>query len=191
MRRIWIAAACALALAGCVSVTEAPVGAYAVGTDYSVKLGHAWSDVSQIMTGRPKKVHLLSMDGPALNRLYLSEGLSPGDFLVMPAVKEHPTPTYKAEMSPTEEVEFVADSVSALDYQRVETSGLRPGKFGQNDALRFDIAAKTKEGLDMGGTALVAEKAGKLYVMLYLAPVEHYYAATLPEVERVFGSAGL
>lgn len=181
--------AAALTLAACATVTSAPAGAYTVGTNYQVTLGQEWSDISNIMVGRPKSVHLLSTDGPLLNRLYLSDGLQPGEFLLKPAAKERPTPTYKKGMAPTELVEFVADSVAALDYQRVETSGLRPAKFAGADGLRFDLAAQTKEGLDIAGTAQAAEIDGKLYVVLYLAPKEHYFAAGLPEVEKIFASA--
>lgn len=187
IRAVLIALA-ASALSACVTVTAAPTGAYKVGADYQVNLSHDWSDVSNIMVGRPKSVHLLSVDGPLLNRLYLSEGLIPGDFLVKPASKEQPTPTYRAGMTVREQVEFVADSVGALDYLRAETSNLRPAKFGDVDAVRFDITAKTKDGLDMAGAGEVAQTGGKLYVILYLAPAEHYYAAELSEVEAIFKS---
>ena len=121
--------------------------------------------------------------------LYLTDGLAPGDFLVKPAAKDKPTPTYQKGMSATELVEFVADSVSALDYQKVETSGLRPTRLAGAEGLRFDLKGKTREGLEISGAAALAERGGKLYVILYLAPQEHYFQATLPEVESVMGSA--
>jgi hypothetical protein len=183
------AAAVLLLATACATVTSAPAGAFKVGEGYQVMLGREWSDVSQIMNGRPKNVRLLSVDGPMLNRLYLSDGLAPGEFLVRPTAKEKPTPTYHKGMAPTELVEFVADSVSALDYQRVETTGLRPMKLAGADGLRFDIKAKTREGLEISGAAAVADIGGKLYVVLYLAPQEHYFQATLPEVEAVMTSA--
>jgi hypothetical protein len=182
-----LAASAALALTACVSVTSAPAGPYKVGSA-QVTLGHEWSDISAIMYARPAKVRLLSMDGPLLNRLYVTDGLAPGEFMVKPMAKERPTPTYRSGMSPTELVEFVSDSVAALDYQRVETDNLRPARFGDGDAFRVDLKAKSKEGLDVSATALIAEKAGKLYVVLYIAPTEHYYAAELPEIETVIGS---
>ncbi|PTT11621.1 hypothetical protein, partial [Caulobacter sp. HMWF025] len=144
--------------------------------------------ISAIMFARPAKVRLLSMDGPLLNRLYVTDGLAPGEFMVKPMAKERPTPTYRAGMSPAEQMEFVSDSMGALEYQRVETDNPRPAKFGTADALRFDLKAKTKEGLDISATALVAEHKERLYVVLYIAPTEHYFAAELPEVETVIGS---
>ena len=183
--------AVSLALASCATVTDAPAGAYAVGADYSVTLTRQWSDVSAIMNARPKKVHLLSIDGPLLNRLYLTEGLAPGDFMVKPTAKDKPTPTYRADLSATEVVEFVANSVSALDYQKVETSNLRPQPFAGGDALRFDIKAQSMDGLNISGSALASESHGKLYVILFLAPSEHYYDDGMSEVEKVMHSADL
>jgi len=139
--------------------------------------------------GRPKHVRLLSIDGPLLNRLYIADGLTSGQFLVKPMRKEQPTPTWTTGMSPSEQVEFVADSVSALDYQRVETSELRPVKVGAVDGMRFDISAKTAEGLDISGMAQVAESGGRLYLILYLAPSEHYFGAQKAEVEGIMTSA--
>ncbi len=178
-----------LALAACAAITAAPAGSYQVASGYTVTLGRQWSDLSAAVVGRPKKVKMLSIDGIFLNRLYLVDGLAPDEFMVKAPSKDKPTPTYRTGMSPTELVEFVADSTSALGYQRVETSKLRPASLGGADAIRFDIDAQTPEGLDIAGTAVVAERAGKLYVNLYLAPKEHYYEAYLPEVENIFASA--
>lgn len=178
-------------LAACATVANAPAGPYKVGSGYSVTLGRAWSDISAIMVARPRHVRLLSVDGPLLNRLYLTDGIVAGSFLVKPAAKETPTPTYRAGLSQNELVEFVVDSVAAIGYERPESANLRPAKFGNAEGLRFDLSAKTAEGLDVSGTSLLAESGGKLYVILYVAPTEHYYAATLPEIERVMSSATL
>lgn len=192
MRKRATAAALAVLLVGlsaCVSVTSAPAGAMKLGAG-QVTLGREWSDISQIMPARSKKVRLLSIDGPLLNRLYVTEGLAAGDYMIRAATKEHPTPLVRADMSVSEQIEFVADSVSAMDYQRVETARPRPVKFGQAPGVRFDITALTKEGLEMKGLGAVARGAsGQLYVVLYLAPAEHYFAASLPEAESVIASA--
>lgn len=178
-------------LAGCATVKAADAGAYKVGDGYSVTLGRQWSDISGIMVGRPSNVRLLSLDGPLLNRLYLTDGIAPDGFLVKPTAKETPTPTYRTGLSQTELVEFVVDSIGALDFERPESANLRPAKFGAVDGLRFDVTATTKQGLNVSGTSLVAERGGKLHVILYLAPSEHYYQATLPEVENVMATATL
>lgn len=190
--RIGLALACAiLALAGCATVTDAPAGAYQVGTAYHVTLGRHWSDVSALVGVHQPGVRTLSVDGPLLNRLYLSEGLAPGAALVTSQVKERPTPTFKADLTPTEMIEFVTDSVAALGYVKVESSTPRPGKFGDADGVRFDLSARTQEGLDISGAALTAVRGGKLYVILFLAPSEHYFGDGLPEVEQIMKSAAM
>jgi len=181
-------AAALLLLAGCMTVVDAPVGTYKVGRGHQVSLGRHWADVSAIMLDRSHGVHVLSVDGPLLNRLYLSEGLGAGDSLVKSTVKEKPTPTYKTDFSPTETVEFVADSVAALGYQKVETSHLRPGRFGNEDGLRFDLVAKTTDGLDVSGSAMIAQKGGRLYVILFLAPTEHFFGDAAPEIDAIMNS---
>ncbi|MBA4011156.1 MAG: hypothetical protein C0481_04750 [Phenylobacterium sp.] len=183
-------AAC-LALAACATVTSAPAGAMKVGDAYEVALGREWSDISNIMNGRTKKVRLLSIDGPLLNRLYLSDGLEPGEYLIKPAAKETPTPVIRKDMSASERLEFVADSVVALEYQRVQLVRPRPAKLGQGNGVRFDLTAQTKSGLDVKGTGVISEQGGKTYVLLYLAPAEHYFDANLAEVEAILGSARL
>ncbi|MBI1187771.1 MAG: hypothetical protein GC206_10680 [Alphaproteobacteria bacterium] len=92
-------------------------------------------------------------------------------------------------MTETELVEFVVDSVAALDYLRPEALDLRPEMFGGRDGVRFEIATQTAAGLAIRGTALVARVGDRVHVMLYLAPSEHYYDRLLPDVERVFASA--
>lgn len=179
----------ALLLAACATISATPAGPYAAGEGLSVTLGRAWNDASRAQYGAPRRVRLLTIDGPLLNRLYLTAGLRPGDWMVRPTARERPTPVYRANMSPTELVEFVADSVSALNYQRVETAGLRPSKLGDADAVRFDLKAQAESGLDVSGTAVVAERGGRLYVILYLAPSEHYFGAGQAEVESIMSSA--
>ncbi|MGE5502075.1 MAG: hypothetical protein ACM3W4_09135 [Ignavibacteriales bacterium] len=189
MLRTVAASAALLGLTACATITAAPAGDYKVASGYTVTLGRQWSDMSSAFIGQPKKVRLLSIDGIFLDRLYLVDGLAPGEFIVKAQSKDKPTPVYRSGMSPTELVEFVADSTAALGYERVETSHLRPVSVGGTDGIRFDVAAQTTEGLDIAGTAMVVERGGKLYVNLYLAPKEHYYDAYLPEVEKVFASA--
>lgn len=186
--RLGVVALLGLGLAACATITPVPAGPMAVKSDYAVTLGRMWSDVSIMIPARHKKTRVLSIDGPFLNRLLVSEGLSPGEGLLRTVAKEHPAPVVRAGMSATERMEFVADSVAAMNFRRVETSRPRPAKFGAADAVRFDLSAQTAEGLDIQGTALVAERDGRVFVLLYLAPAEHYFAATLPEVERVMAS---
>jgi hypothetical protein len=177
----------ALALSACETVTLAPAGAYAVGKESGVTLSRSWSDFTPI--SGLKKVRMLSIDGPLLNRLYLSEGLVTGDYIVQPANRrEATTPVYDASMSVTEQVEFVANSVTALAYERVATSGVRPVQVNGQRGVRFDIEAATKEGLVIKGLGQAVKANDRLYVAIYLAPGEHYFAESRGAAEATMDS---
>lgn len=179
----------ALALAGCVSIT-AVNGPYSAAGGYHVTLTRQWSDLTSINPNRPENVRYLSIDGPLLNRLYLAS-LLPGQSLVKHADPHAPRPTYRTDMSDTELVEFVTDCIAAMDYETPATTAIRPQSIGSETGVRFDISARTKEGLNVSGTALVARHGGRLEIMLFLAPSEYYYGSLMPDVERVFSSAQL
>jgi len=176
------------ALPACATIDLVPAGPYVVGRQ-TVTLGRPWSDLSRLSPEGGKGARLPSIDGPLRNRLYIVDGLADGRALVSPTRKDRPTPRWRSDLSPGEQVEFVADSVSAMGYQRVETAGLRPARVGGVEALRFDIAARTAGGLDISGVAQVAESGGRLFLILYLAPTEHYFAAQRPEVDAILDSA--
>lgn len=178
-----------LGLTACTSISKVPAGPVDLGAGRAGTLSRDWADVSALMPQRHKKVRVLTQDGPQLNRLYLAPGLAPGEGLIKGASKERPAPKYHAGMAPTELVEFVTESVAAMGYQRVETARLRPAKFAGGRAIRFDISGLTEAGLKISGTAQVAEANGKLYVVLYLAPSEHYYPSGVPQVESLLNSA--
>lgn len=175
-------------LAGCVAITPVPAGPLALGANRQATLDRNWSDVTALVSPGVKSVRVLSIDGPYLNRLYLVQGLTAGQSLLKAASKERPVPKFQAGMSLTEQVELIADSVSAIGYQRVETQGLRPGRFGPADGVRFEIAAMTDQGLEISGTAEVAVVEGRLYAVIYLAPKEHYFGASLPNIEALLAS---
>ena len=182
-------AASMLALSGCASIT-AVSGPYNAAGGYSVTLGRQWSDITSINPNRPENVRWLSIDGPLLNRLYLAS-LMPGQSLVKPADRNAPRPTFRTDMSDNEMVEFVTDCVAAMGYESPSTTALRPQSLGSENGVRFDIATRTKEGLNVTGSALVARHNGHLEVMLFLAPSEYYYGALAPDVEAIFSSARL
>ncbi|MBX9576094.1 MAG: hypothetical protein K2X07_10695 [Caulobacteraceae bacterium] len=184
VKKLAVAVALATSLSACASITLAPVGAFEVGGGASVQLDRAWNDVSGVWTDRPKKVRLLSLDGPLLNRLYLTEGLIDGDVMVRSPRRESRTPVYASSMSVNEQVEFVAQSLALLGYERVETSGLRPVEVSGVRGARFDVVAQTSGGLQVKGIGQVVRAGEKLYVALYVAPAEHYFDASKGSAEQ-------
>ena len=187
---------CAIALAGsflagCTAISLAPTGPYDVGGGASVGLDQPWNDASAIWVDRPKKVRMLTLDGPALNRLYLTEGLVDGDVLARSPRRESRTPVYASTMTINEQVEFVAQSLSALGYERVETARIRPTEVGGERAARFDITASNTGGLQISGIGQVLRHDGKLYVAVYMAPTEHYFEASRASAENAMQTLAL
>lgn len=181
------AVAALLALSACATIKPVPAGPYSAGA-LQVTVGRTWTDMGRLYDAS-KGVRMLSIDGPVLNRLFVIDGLNAGEFIIRPASKEKPTPTWKAGLTPTEQVEFLTDSLVAMQYHRVETDNLRPIKAGDRAGVRFDITAQTADGLNISGTAQLVEVNDRLYILLYLAPTEHYYEATKAEVDGIMASA--
>jgi hypothetical protein len=177
-----------IALAGCGGAT-AVTGPFKIGSAYNVNLNKTWSTISLFNLNR--EVKYLTIDGPLLNNFYLTEGLAVGRSMVRAPLKSRPMPIVKRDMSETELAEFVVDTVAAFGYEGVASQNLRPAKFGSADAVRFDLTAKTDAGLNILGTAQVAFVSGKVHVMLFLAPGEHFYPTLLGEVDSIFASATL
>lgn len=187
-RRAVLLGALALGAASCAGTSGRVVqGAYDSHRVFNITLGRQWSDLTFMLPNRPPNVKLLSIDGPLLNRLYVA-ALRPGESLLRLPDRDSPRAIYRADMTDSELVEFVIDCVSQ-EYQAPEASALRPQQFAGVPGVRFDLSANTSDGLNMSGTALVAQRGDRLQLLLFLAPSEHYYGALLPEVEAVFGSA--
>ncbi len=179
--------AAALLLPACAAIKLSPAGAYQAGTATTYTLGRSWNDITTVMY-TPKGVRVLTLDGPLLNRLYLTDALTPGSTLVRSVSKERPTPAYRSGSAATELMEFVTDSIGALGYQAPESSAPRRVEVNGRSGLQFDLTMRTADGLEMRGLAQVLEADGRLYVAVYLAPNEHYFQATLPEAQKVLAS---
>jgi hypothetical protein len=186
-RKLFAVIAGSALLAGCATITLAPAGAYDTESAFNVTLTRPWSDMTGALMPRPPGVRLLTMDGPALNQLYLAS-LAPGGVLFRHADRDTPSVIYRADMGDTELVEFVVDSL-ANTFQEPQSSGLRPQSLAGTPGVRFDIGMRTQGGLNMTATGIVARAGDKLSVLLFIAPSEHYYGAFSSEVEAIFASA--
>ncbi len=186
------AAVMALLLGACASgPTLAPKGAFVQGKN-TVALDRDWS---LYPTGMGPKTKMLTLDGPLLNRVYVSDGLDANTPLFISQTKgdtaSNPAPRGKANMSLSEQIEYVATAIGALDYQKVETSAPKPVTVDGAKGVRFDITAKTSEGLNIRGVAQAVSKGGLNYYVVYLAPETHYYAASLVAVRATMDAETL
>ena len=171
--------------------TLAPAGNFTQGSA-SVTLDRNWSAYP---ANSRLKTRMLTIDGTLLNVLYVSDGLTPSDPLFINWAKgdttSRPAPRGKANMSLSEQMEYVATAAGELDLLKVETSNPKPVTIGDAKGVRFGLTAKTSSGLDMRGLAQAVSKKGKTYYIVYLAPAEHYYDATLKNVVATMDSQKL
>jgi hypothetical protein len=184
-----------LALSGCaIKPALAPKGSFAAG-GLRTTLGRDWSDISKLYPMRAKKVSILTIDGTELNLLFVSDGLThENPLMISPSRgdrKNAPAPRGKVGMSLSEQIEFVASSVAALEYQKVETANPHPVTLSGIRGVRFELTAKTRNGLDIKGMAQAVSKGKQTYYVVYLAPAEHYYEASLKDALTVMDTAVL
>jgi hypothetical protein len=177
-----------LMLSACANIRGVPAGPYRVDNSFAVDLGQQWAELPAVLapgfTGK-----LLTIDGPLLNRLQLAGNLAAGKSLVKAPDKEHKVPVYRADMSLSEVTGFVTDSLAAQGLKDVTARGVAPAVIGSEEAVRFQVSARSEEGLEMTGAVLAGKKDGKLNVIIFLAPSEYYYGLRAAEVEHVLSSA--
>lgn len=186
-RGLFVAAAGAALLSGCATISLAKAGAYRVERAFSVTLAQPWSDLTAAVVPRTPGVRNLTRDGRTLNDLYLGS-IAAGGSLFKPADRDTPAVTYRADMSDTELVEFVTDSLATI-YQEPQSTALRPQTLAGDAGIRFDISARRDTGLNITGTALVARQGDKLNLIVFLAPSEHYFGAYAAEIDALMASA--
>lgn len=191
--KVILFSALALALSACASAPVlAPPGAF--GSGQTVQLDRNWSDLSATWQQNNKKVRLLTIDGMLLNRLYVSQGLGAEDPLMIGPQgnrNTHPAPRPAANMSLSEQMEYVGRALTEMGYLRVETKTPRPVTVSGQRGIRFEISMRTTDGLAMSGLAQAVNKNGLNYYIIYLAPSAHYYGVTLPNAVKVMDSAAI
>jgi hypothetical protein len=158
-------------LSACAGINAVSTGKpFDAGDGITVQPQTAWAAQGQVWT----------VDGFALNQLRFTTGIQSGKAL-FGSDGAKGVGTYSSDMLPNDVMDMVASTM------KVGTAALRPAPFGPVMGFRFDISY-LNDGLRMKGTALFAQRQGKLDLILFIAPEEYYFDHTLPAVEQVFGS---
>lgn len=174
----------ALAIGGCTSYTLAKAERQAVGR-YSVQPQIAWNKV------RENNVEVWTLDGPVLQAVRFYDPLKPGDTLIRTAKDQERMPKWRAEMTPDDVMEFVAQSLVVAGASAVETANLAPAQLGSAPGLRFDLQFATTDGVTMKGFVVAAPINDELALVIYTGHEEHYYARYRPAAEALIASLAL
>jgi hypothetical protein len=174
-----------LLLAGCASAGGELQRAGSVASVMGMQLPSSldWSRI------QGRRQELWTIDGNALNSLSILSGIKPGEhvFLLARERKSRPDgPWFRAGMRPDEIRDLVLDGLREQHWGAVSAGVLRPHRFGTEvEGLRFDIAMASPDGLLYAGTVAAAEKDGRLTILLWKAPREHYHGRDIEAVARM------
>ena len=189
MKRFSFLAAGAALLSGCVATpTAVPPGMFTSEAGLTVNLDNDWSMWAASINPYTKG-QFLTKDGPLLNRLHIVK-LEDGEPFVK-AYKDTDLPKFSANASEIEMVDFVTASLKKLGYTEMDATNIRPESVDGVDGLRFDLAGKWENGLNVKGDAIVAKSENALNLVLFLAPQMHYYEESAKEVETIMNSIDL
>ncbi len=166
--------------AGCGGdVSKVPPGRQQIGSAYTFTTYTEWS----LVGGSPQN---WTIDGPALGLLQTWGGLKPGNVLIQKQGRR--MPAFRSEYDVLEVAEMVADTIEAIiPGADVEFLDFRPIAFGSRDGFRFQIRY-VRKGLPMRGTAAGAVYDGRLDLMLFTAPADHYFDLRAAEIDRIIAS---
>lgn len=136
-----------------------------------------------------KRIETWTIDGPALNRLVIVTRIKPGEHVFLQGKERRSRPDgpwYRTGTRPDELRDLVVDGLREGGWADIETPGLRPASFGGVPGLRFELDMASSSGLRYGGMAAAAEFEGKLYLLLWMAPREHYHDRDAAAVAAMF-----
>jgi hypothetical protein len=131
---------------------------------------------------------LWTIDGPLLNRLMIFSKVAPGEHVFQRARERRSRPDgpwFRAGMRLDELQQLVVDGLLDQDWAGVAATNLRPHDFGGVEGVRFNLHMTHPDGLVYEGTAAMAEREGKLTVLVWMAPKEHYFGRDIAAVDAM------
>jgi hypothetical protein len=177
---------CSFALAACVSFQAVEGGKPVnVGDGITVDSQVAWAHAS----GGGSSGTVWTIDGFGLNELRFLTAIAPGSPLIaIQGVARSELGTYQTSMLPNDVMDLLSTTLARIGQQQVRSSALRPVPFGSESGFRFDLEFVTRDGLQMKGLVLGAQRRGKLDLIAFTAPAEFYFDRYAPMVEQIFAS---
>lgn len=189
VRLTLVVAICALALAACGPSPLVRAGSATAVGSIELVTPVDWSRYGDA------RIELWTRDGTLLNQLQFVGAIEPDQhvFRSRRETKRRPDgPYFRSSMNGLELQELVLDGLTELGAVRPTARALRPARFGdgkEEESVRFSVDTTNQDGLAYRGLAQASVHQGKLYVMLFLAPAEHYFERDRAVVERMLDSA--
>lgn len=187
LRNILLATAIAL-LTACATggnLQKAGTRADVYGMDIHTDLN--WSRI------KLPRQELWTIDGPGLNSLAIIPDTKPGEhvFHLAKEKKSRPDgPWFRTGMRPDELRDVILDAIREQGWADVGSSNFRPHRFAEVPGIRFDVRQTSPEGLRYQGSVGAFEHNGRLTVLYWKAPEEHYYNRDVQAVNRLIDTLG-
>ena len=132
-----------------------------------------------------------TIDGAPLNQLMILSRIKPREHIFLSAKERSwrpDGPWFRAGMRPDEVRDIVLDGLRGAGLANVKASQLRPVRWGETPGLRFELDLDNPNGLVYRGLVTAAEREGRLTLLVWIAPAEHYYGRDADAVGRLFDS---
>jgi hypothetical protein len=132
-----------------------------------------------------------TIDGTALNQLRLITGTKPREHVFQLGRERRNAPQrpwFQTGLRADDQQALLLAALREEGWAEVEATGLRPARFGTIDGLRFEFTMASASGLRYAGTAAMFEREGKLTLVYWQAPVEHYHGRDAAAVDALIAS---
>ena len=180
-------------VAGCVSSYSAINPGESDHGGLRVKTSQAWNQAPKEATPAARSGSIVwTQDGILLDRIMTIPGVPSGEPIFVADSKEQALPEFKADMLPNEIEELTESSIVKLFGEgdvAVETSNLRPHRYGENNGFLFDMTVAVSDGPKYKGVTGAFIVAERLYLILYLAAEPYYYEKHLDEAMVIIKGA--
>ena len=182
MRQVVLCVSLSLvATAGCTEYRLVSPARVPMVNAYSLETRIPWSEMSR------SRDTIWTVDGPLLDQVRFTAGLAVGDAL-FPESGAPQLPRVFPGMMPTDVVDFFSDSLRGTGVHAATTRHLTPRSFGAAQGFQFEVEFIAQDGLERSGIVAGAMIKGKLYVIMYAAARQHYFARYREEVLQLLDS---
>jgi hypothetical protein len=193
MKKLFCLAFACLLLTGCATFQAVEANKpFKVSNDITVDPQVDWARPSELAAINTGGGTLWTIDGLGLDEVRFLTDIAQGrPILRLSGVATKDLGHYEPTMLPDDVMDLLATTLGKAGNQQVRATNLRPAPFGSAPGFRFDLTYSTKDGLQMKGTALMAQRNKKLDLIVFVAPSEYYYDHYAPVVDRIFASVKL
>ena len=183
-KHAWVLAATLILLVGCGASRLQRAGS---ATVFNLQLQ---TDLDWARLPAPRQEQW-TIDGAPLNQLTILSRIKPGEHVFLRARERSwrpDGPWFRAGMRPDEVRDIVLDGLRGAGWANVNARDLRPVRWGDAPGLRFELELDSPTGLVYRGTVTAAERDGRLTLLAWIAPAEHYHGRDAEAVGRMFDS---